>query len=221
MTFTEPTGLDGLRERRVMFADGTDVDLVPVPVERTDAVLSHDAALPVLARGYRLLVDKDGRFADLPARVATADPTALHAAAPWPPDPGDVINEIHTYLYHCAWTTRKLKRGELAVAVDCHNGFQSYTLRRFVEWQAKARGDGTVNTYYSGRFLERWAVPETVAALSVSQAHHDADDLARSIVGTLDLFGTVAGEVTEALGLDYPQRAHDWTRDYLRRTLGR
>lgn len=220
MTFTEPTGLGNLVERRVMFADGTDVDLVPVPIERMEQVISHEGALPVLARGYRTLIDKDGRFQDLPARVAGADPMALRAAALWPADPADVINEIHSYLYHCAWTTRKLRRGELSVAIECHNGLQAGTLRRFVEWQAKARGGSTLNTYYGGRFLEQWAVPETVAALGATQARHDPEDLARSIIESLDLFASLAGEVANELAIEYPRRAQAWTREYLRETLG-
>lgn len=219
MTFTEVTGLNGILERRVLFADATDVDLVLVPVERTDEIVAADTTLPVLARGYRLLVDKDGRFDDLAERVAAADPTAVHSAAPWPPSPAVVANEIANYLYHCTWTAKKLRRGELAVAVGCHNGFQARTLLRFIEWQAKARSRGEATTYYDGRFLERWAAPETVAALGPSQARHDPDDLARSIVAGLALFGDVAREVADAIGVEYPEAAHAWTRTTLRDLL--
>ncbi|MCV0403528.1 MAG: aminoglycoside 6-adenylyltransferase [Chloroflexi bacterium] len=220
VTFTETTGLNGLRERRVMFRDGTDVDLVPVPVERTDEIVAADTTLPVLARGYRLLVDKDDRFADLAERVAGADPTAVHGAAPWPPATDHVLNEIGNYLYHCIWTAKKLRRGELAVAVSCQNGFQGHTLLRFIEWQAKARSDGSTNTFYGGRFLERWAVPDTVAALGPTQARYDADDLARSIVAGLALFGEIAREVAAATGAEYPEAAHEWTRATLAEILG-
>lgn len=215
MTFSEMTGLNGIRERRVMFADGTDVDLVPVPMERLDEIVATDAMLPVLARGYRLLVDKDGRFAELAERVAAADPTALHTAAPWPPTADQVVNEIASYLYHCVWTTKKLRRGELAVAVACQNGFQARTLLRFVEWQAKARSGGAANTFYEGRFLERWAPPETVAALPSTQARHDAADLGPTIVAALDVFAGVAREVASAVGATYPDAAEAWTRTTL------
>lgn len=220
LTFTEQTELRGLAERRVMFADGTDVDLVPVPENRVDEVVSEGGALPVLARGYRLLVDKDGRFADLPARVATADPTATHTAAPWPPDPPAVLNEVHNYLYHAVWTAKKLRRGELAVAVSCQNAFQGRSMRRFVEWQAKVR-DPATNTFYDGRFLERWAPAETVAGLAVSQSRYESTDCARAIVEGLDLFRTLAREVGAAAGAPYPEGAHAWTRDRLRALLGR
>ena len=219
LTFTEVTGLGALVERRVMFADGTDVDLVPVPVERIDEIVSTAGALPVLARGYRLLVDKDGRFADLAQRVAQADPRATHSATTWPPDGAEVENEIHNYLYHVVWTAKKLRRGELAVAVRCQNHFQGSILLRFVEWQANARSAGETNTYYEGRFLERWAAPETLAALSGTQTRYDASDCARSIVSSLEIFGTIAREVADATGVTYPDAAHAWTRAHLEQLL--
>ncbi len=221
MTFTEVTGLNGIMERRVMFSDGTDVDVVPVPVERTDEIVAADTTLPVLARGYRLLVDKDGRFGDLAERVAAADPLAISTSAPWPASSAEVENEIAKYLYHCVWTAKKLCRGELAVAVSCQNGFQGRTHLRFLEWQAKARSEGDVNTFYEGRFLEQWAAPDAVATLSASQAHYDPDDLRRSIVDSLDAFGVVAREVAGAVGLAYPESAHAWTRSTLGDLLGR
>jgi len=219
LTFTEVTGLGALVERRVMFADGTDVDLVPVPIARIDEVISADGALPVLARGYRLLVDKDDRFADLPAKVAQADPMATHSAAPWPADASDVANEIQNYLYHVTWTAKKLRRGELAVAVRCQNRFQGSIFLRFVEWQAKARSDGSTNTYYEGRFLERWAAPDALDALAVTQTRYDVADCARSIAESLDAFGPIAREVAEAVGVTYPDDAHAWTRTQLGRLL--
>ncbi len=220
MTFTEVTGLNGIRERRVMFSDGTDVDLVPVPVERIDEIVAADTTLPVLARGYRLLVDKDERFRDLAARVASADPMALRTAAAWPPTPEEVDNEVANYLYHCIWTAKKLRRGELAVAVSCQNGFQGRTFLRFLEWQAKARSDGDANTLYEGRYLEQWAASDAVAALGPSQARYDGDDLRRSILDSLKAFGVVAREVAGAVGLEYPEPAHAWTRSTLDDLLG-
>lgn len=219
LSFIEPTALGGLFERRVLFENAVDMDLVMVPLEITDEISSNDGAMPVLARGYRLLVDKDGRFHDLESLAAGADPRAVHGAEPWPPSPDHVANLINDYLYHCVWVTKKLRRGELAVAVACQNAYQGSILRRFVEWQAEARSEGGTNTYYEGRFLERWAVPETVAGLAVSQARYDAADLAGAIPDGMELFRVLATEVAAAVGVVYPMVAHDSIRDWLQQTL--
>lgn len=221
MTFTEPTGLGGLLERRVMFADGADVDLVPIPIERMDELVSQAGALPVMARGYRVLVDKDDRFTDLHDRVATADPRDLQRASRWPPTADNVLNQVSSYLYHCSWIARKLRRGELTVAVDCQNGFQAEILLRFAEWQAKARSNDATWTLYQGRYLEEWAAPETIEALEVTRARYDRADLIRSVVESLSVFEGLAREVVALVDADYPSAAHGWTRQDLRRLLGR
>ena len=220
ISFVERTALAGLFERRVLFDGAVDVDMVMVPPETIDDVVSVDGAMPVLARGYRLLMDKDERFGELAGQAAAADPRAVHGAAPWPPRPDVVTNLIGDYLYHCVWVAKKLRRGELAVAVGCQNAYQFETLRRFVEWQAEARSDGATNTFYGGRFLEQWAAPETVAGLAVSQAHYDAADLRRAIVEGMELFRGLAAEVADAVGVSYPSRAHDSIRGWLQGNLG-
>jgi aminoglycoside 6-adenylyltransferase len=193
--------------------------MVMIPIEAIEGVVSSEGALPVLARGYRLLVDKDGRFTSLAGRVAAADPNAIDAAAPWPPDPAAVANAVNDYLYHCAWITKKLRRGELAVAVACQNLHQARTMRRFVEWQAKARTGGATNTYYDGRHLERWAVPETVAGLGVTQSRYSPSDVRRAVLESADLFRTIAIEVGRACDVGYPEAAHErvlsWVREQL------
>jgi len=219
LTFVEPTALAGLFERRVLFEGAVDVDLVMVPVEAIDDVVAADGAIPVLARGYRLLVDKDGRFDKLSGLAAAADPRAIHGASPWPPALDEVANLIGDYLYHCVWIVKKLRRGELAVAVRCHNAYQGAIIRRFVAWQAEARTDGKTNTHYDGRFLERWAVPETVSGLTVTQARYDVADLARAILESMELFRMLATEVAKAVGAMYPSDAHGSIRDWVRRTL--
>ncbi len=220
LTFLEATALAGLFERRVLFEGAVDVDMVMIPIDAIEGIISSKGALPVLARGYRLLVDKDGRFTSLADRVAAADPGAIDDAAPWPPDPVAVANAMNDYLYHCAWITKKLRRGELAVAVGCQNLHQARTMRRFVEWQAKARTGGATNTYYDGRHLERWAVPETVAELDATQSRYSPSDVRRSVLESADLFRTIATEVGRACDVDYPDAAHERVMSWVREHLG-
>jgi aminoglycoside 6-adenylyltransferase len=219
VTFVEQTALAGLRERRVLLDDASDLDLVMVPVARINDVLDHAGALPTLARGYRVLLDKDRLLAELAARVAGVEPTAVHHAAPWPPPPDEVANLIGDFWYHAVWTTKKLRRGELATAVGCLNGHMSRILLRFVEWQAKARSGGAVDTWFDGRFLERWAVPETIERLGTTLARYDRRDAVARLIGAVELFGVIGREVAAAASVPYPDDAERWISAWVRDRL--
>src|SRR5689334_14537867 len=63
LTFTEQAGDGGAKERRVLYEDGLDVDFAIERVDRLEylAGAGVPVAVPdVLARGTRVLVDKDG-----------------------------------------------------------------------------------------------------------------------------------------------------------------
>lgn len=76
LSYTEPTPLAGLRERRVLLPDGSDFDVIPAPVEMAAMLLADGPALAVLASGHRVLLDKDGLLEDLPARLSDLGPGA-------------------------------------------------------------------------------------------------------------------------------------------------
>lgn len=211
----EQTALLELRERRVLFDDGADVDLVVAPVSVLGELIGADAALPVLARGHRVLVDKDDLLAGLAEQVREADPWAIRQASAWPPDPVEISNTVANYWYHCIWLAKKLRRGETWTALDCLNGYQAAILLRFVEWQAKARSGGAAQTWFGGRYLERWAVPETVTALRGVFAHYEPSDVHRALLAGMALFGELAREVTSAAGMTYDAGAERWVRDWV------
>ncbi|MGH2604382.1 MAG: aminoglycoside 6-adenylyltransferase, partial [Dehalococcoidia bacterium] len=196
------------------------LDIVPVPAERVEEILAVDAALPVLALGYRTLLDKDRLFADLPDRVAAADPWAITDAAPWPPDPAEAANLIGDYWYHCVWITKKLRRGEVWVAQGCLNGYQRRILLRFVEWQAKLRSGGQAQTWFDGRYLERWAAPETVEALRDAFARHDERDVARGLLASVAAFAPLGREVAAGVSIPYPDEAEAWISRWVADRLG-
>lgn len=69
LTFLEPTAVGDERERRVLYQTGEDVDLPLIPLSAVDHL---EAAGPLLARGYRVLVDKIGLEERLQQMAATA-----------------------------------------------------------------------------------------------------------------------------------------------------
>jgi len=179
LSFVEEAAAGGLRERRVLFAEGTDADFTLVALPQLETVLARPDVAAVLARGFRVLVDK-GVLPPLPA-----------PGAPVAPEYPALVEE---FWYQAILAARKLRRGELHVAAQsCNCGLRSL-LRRALELEARAAGR---DPWHGGRFLERWADPARRAALSQATARDDPADVARAITAACGLFD----EVCEELGL--------------------
>jgi aminoglycoside 6-adenylyltransferase len=203
VTFLEETMLS-LRERRVLYADGTDLDVVPMTRERMLEHLDNPHALLALGRGHRTLVDKIGIFGDLADRIAAAEAAATSALQA--PQPAEFANLVNDFWYHAVWTARKLRRGELWVARSCLDGHMKRLLLRVIEWRADRTGARS-DHWFDGRFLEHWAEPSTLAELGNSFAHYDPADVSRALAATMDLFRRLATDLAVRLELPYPTRA--------------
>jgi len=204
ITFIEETMLS-LRERRVLYADGTDLDVVPMSRWRMAQHLDDPHALLVLGRGHRVVVDKIGVFAGLDDRIARAQ--AVAASAPGAPEPAVFANLVNDFWYHAVWTARKLRRGELWVARSCLDGHMKRLLLQVMEWKADL-GSST-DHWFDGRFLEQWADPSTLGALGDSFAHYDSSDVARALEATMGLFHRLASDLAVRMELPYPTGADD------------
>jgi len=98
------------------------------------------------------------------------------------------------------WAARKLRRGEVFVAVDGINGSLKRSLVTLMSWHARAV-DAEVEVWDPGRLLERWADPGALAALERAYAHYDLRDAARALWETIDLFQGLEEETAWRLGL--------------------
>jgi len=205
ITFVEETMLS-LRERRVLYADGTDLDVVPMSRQRMAEHLDDPHALLVLGRGHRVVVDKTGIFEGLDDRIARAQAAA--ASAPGAPEPAAFANLVNDFWYHAVWTARKLRRGELWVARSCLDGHMKRLLLQVIEWQADLTIAST-DHWFDGRFLEQWADSSTLAGLRDSFAHYDPGDVARALEATMGLFRGLASDLAVRMELPYPTGADE------------
>jgi aminoglycoside 6-adenylyltransferase len=182
-SFVEPAATGGIDERRVLFADGADADFSLLPVERVAEVLARDDVVPVLARGVRVLLDKRGLAHEFVPRPLT-------------PASDDVDALANEFWYRALLTTRKLRRGEVYVAVQgCNCG-----LRPLLERAIARRSDGA---WHAGRFFERWADPELARRFERTVATHET--VAEAIAAACDLFA----ELTPSAAVDVAAvRAH-------------
>jgi hypothetical protein len=147
-------------------------------------------------------------------------PTDLVVAASWAfddhvadrpvltPDE-DAFAELTTDFWATAlWAARKLRKGDVYVAVDCVNGAMKRLLVSLLSWHALAVDPGAP-VLDAGRFLERWADPGALAALEDAYARYDLRDVARALWVTIDLFQGLEEETVRRLGfeveLDHPE----------------
>jgi aminoglycoside 6-adenylyltransferase len=198
LTFLEPTAFGDRVERRVLYESGEDVDFPLLAAAEWRELLSMPQAQLLMSRGYRILHDELGLTEAL-AGITEPPPDP-------PPDSAKLRELSSDFWYHALWTAKKLRRGEVFTAVGCLNGYLPDRLAVLFGWHARAL-DPTVDTWHSGRFLERWADPGVLAALENAFAHYDLRDVVRALWDTIDLWQGLEEEVARRLqletGLDY------------------
>lgn len=201
LTFVERTGDGQSWERRTLYEGGLDVDVAFFPAAALDL---GDGELPatfadVMRRGVRVLIDKDGRLADILKRPLPTTPLNRQ------PDAAEFANAVSDFWYHTLWCAKHLRRGELWWAksgIDMH--LKGY-LRRMLEWHARATRGDSHDTWLRGRFLEEWADPRAVAELSRAFAHYEAADMARALAATMALYRWLEDETVAVWSYPIPR----------------
>jgi aminoglycoside 6-adenylyltransferase len=205
------------RERRVLFEGARDVDFNFFTPEQFQQIFHARPASTVLHRGARVLVDKDGLFPPL-------SPPAADAPVVGPPSEAEFLAIVNEFWYRAVWAAKKLRRGELYIAVSQCNGALLRLLRELLERHARARRGWQYDTWHDGRFFDQWADPQALSALREAYARYDAADIRRSLGALMALFDRVAVETAERLGFTYPaaaaERAREWVANCLSEVPG-
>jgi aminoglycoside 6-adenylyltransferase len=211
LTFLEPTAAGNETERRILFEGGLDVDLAIFPLGTVQNLLREGIspqlraqAVDTFGRGSRVLLDKDGMLRQFLAQMPTAEKPSLLK-----PTQAEFLHVVNDFLYHAVWTVKHLRRGELWWAKMCSDCYMHHLLLRMIEWHAHATHDWNYDTWFRGRFLEKWADPRVVEGLRSSFAHYETDDVARALLEEMKLFRWVALETAKKLEYQYPVEAEE------------
>lgn len=213
LMFVEETAGGLLRERRVLFEGGLDVDFLPMPLDIFRQLVemgdTPDTA-NLFGRGVRVLFDKDSLSAQLKGFKVKGQPLQ-------PPSEVELLQVVNDFWYHTVWTAKHLRRGELWWAKGCCDDHLKGLLRRMMEWHARAIKGQERDTWMRGRFLEEWADPRALEELRAAFAYYDKDDLWRALFATMELFRWLSVEVAQRLGYSYPtygiERATELVKD--------
>lgn len=155
----------------------------------------HRGLDPLYERGYRVLLDKDGLAAGLPAATG-ASPRRR------PPSAAAFSRAAVEFWFEAAQIPKYVTRGELWV-VKLRDWTMKQLLLQMIEWHALAGNNG-VDVWHIGTGVADWAGPGVWEELHHSFGRFDGADSRRALYATIALYRRLGREVAEALGFDYP-----------------
>lgn len=205
ISFVEPT-LGGGRERRCIFDEDKDVDMIVLTPEQFKEALQEGICNWVMNRGYNFLYDADS-YAKEMERYVTLQVTRPELSEE------EFVNIVNDFFFHNIWAAKKLRRGERWSAKMCVDAYLKSHLLKMMECYCHEL-DGR-DVWHDGRFLDRWAEPFITDALKRCFAHYEDADLAAALWETHNLFERITKELAEKKGYAYPSEAAACAKNYL------
>jgi aminoglycoside 6-adenylyltransferase len=193
----------------VFYRDGLKVDITVSEEARVRAMRTGLSAL--YARGYRVVLDRDGVADGLPA--PTGRPTARVL-----PDQAELDAVVAEFWFEAAHIPRLLLRDELWL-VKHRDWTMKQLLRRALEWEALARGDAVgapADVWHVGAHMREWAEPSAWRDLHDAFGGFGAGESWAALLATASLFRRTARAVAGATGLAYAEEIDAAVSAYLR-----
>lgn len=207
ISFIEPT-LGGGMERRCIYDEDKDVDMIIFTPEQFEKALRDGVAGWVMNRGYVFLYGAE-RYSELAKRYVS--PAVSHPAM----TEEEFANLTNDFYFHNIWAYKKLRRGELwsaKISIDAY--LKGLLLKMIEQYQLAATG---ADVWHDGRFLDRWADPSVLTELRSCFAHYDEADCKKALAATHALFARLAHAVAEKRGFAYPAVAEKCAAEYLKK----
>ncbi len=135
--------------------------------------------------------------------------------APRFPTQAEFAEAVNGFWALCLWKSKQTARRELWMGAYVCDPLLKSALLQMLEWHARALHGPAHDTWYSGRFLERWADPRAAAGLPATFPAYREDETWRALLASMDLFSWLARETADRLGLTYPSPAEEHTREWI------
>lgn len=192
----------------ILYQGGIKVDFSVTPISALQPLIAEQRLWDDQQRGCRILLDKDGIAAQLPA------PTPFDPPPYTPPTQAQFIKRVEGYYYGAVYLAKQLERGNLWKA-KWADQIQQRMLLEMLEWHAHASHEQPIDTYYRGDFMRDWVSETTWRELHGVFAHFDATDSRNSLIASMRLFTRLTEETAARLGYDYPRRMVAEVTDYI------
>lgn len=210
ISFVEDS-LGGAKERRVLYENALDVDMIVFTPEQLTKAIKEGVAGWVCNRGYSVLYDTMG-FEGLLAENVSHE--IKHNGL----TEAEYINMVNDFCFHTVWASKKILRGELWTAKMCIDAYLKNHLLRMIEMYSSRKYNADV--WHDGRFLDRWADDRIKECLRKCFAHYDKTDMISALFETKALFVQLAKETAELSGYNYPETAINYADHMLTQYLG-
>lgn len=205
ISFIEPT-LGGGRERRCIFEEDKDVDMIIMTPEQFETALKDGVAGWVMNRGYNILYDINSYEKMIQTYVV------FGASSPNMSD-SEFDNMVNDFYFHNIWASKKLLRGEIWSAKMCVDAYlKNYLLKAIELYCHEIYGK---DVWHDGRFIDRWADEKIIDELKKCFAHYDRQDILNALLATNCLFERVTREIAQNRGCIYSDKAASCAKKYL------
>lgn len=206
VSFIEPT-LGGGKERRCIYDDDRDVDMIIITPSQFEEALKEGIAGWVMNRGYKILYDVNSYedMIKLYVKIGHSNPEISE---------DEFINMVNDFYFHNIWACKKLKRGELWSAKMCVDAYlKNYLLKSIELYSYEVHG---TDVWHDGRFIDRWAEKSITDELKKCFAHYDKQDVMSALLATNSLFKKLTVEVATRKNYSYPDNAAECADKYLK-----
>jgi len=195
--------------RLVFYQDHTKIDFAIWPVELLRTVLERQESTELLDWGYRVLLDKDGLAARLPAPTRTAH-------IPKKPSEREYLALIEEFWWEATYAAKNLWRDELMAASYSMDVVMRHDLLlRLLEWRSEIDRDWAWKPGAAGRGLKRALPPELWTEVEATWAGASSKEQWQALAALTALFRRAARNVGAALGYPYPDELDRRVTAYL------
>ncbi|MDH6311040.1 aminoglycoside 6-adenylyltransferase [Dysgonomonas sp. PFB1-18] len=173
----------------MLFADGTRIDLLLIPIAESELYYKSDKLV-------KILLDKDGIFPALP-EPSDED---YHVKRPSEGFLADCCNEfwwVSTYVAKGLW------RKEILYANYHLDTILRPCLLRMMEWKVGIETDFSLSVGKNSKYLSRYVTPEVWNTLLSTYNNGSYEDCWASLSAMIQLFRDTALFVAKALGYKY------------------
>lgn len=182
--------------RLAIYDGGIKVDFTLAGRQRLESMIENARLDALYERGYRVLLDKQGLAARLPAPGGTFPVRDL-------PSMEEYRISVEEFWFEAAHIPKYLARGELWLVKRRDETMKSLLLT-MMEWHVSATSAAPVDTWHIGTRLRQWVDRRTWDELQETFGRFDGVDAARAFSATVALYSRLARELALKLGYPYP-----------------
>lgn len=205
ISFLEPT-LGGGMERRSIYDDDLDVDMIIFTPKQFEDALKTGVAGWVMNRGYKILHDI-GSYKELIKYYVKKG----HSNPQMSEDEFD--NIVNDFFFHNIWASKKLMRGELWSAKMCVDAYLKNYLLKVIEIYCFEIEN--MDVWHDGRFIDKWAGDNIIQELKKCFAHYERQEVFSALKATNHLFERITKEIAKKKNYSYPNEALICAQNYL------